>query len=111
MSTPSSPTPSGLTASGTALPTGQPAARRRSTQARRLRKIQVGLGAGVALVALAVGGVYLTARCRTRSNAKDELATAKAQTVDAAGRAGAVRRRARRRSRRSTRPSPRGRPP
>jgi hypothetical protein len=47
-------------------------------QARKVRQLRVGLGAGVAVVALAVAGVYLL-QVQNANNAKDELAKAQAQ--------------------------------
>jgi Tfp pilus assembly protein PilN len=48
--------------------------------ARRTRKVQLGLGAGVALVALAIGGFYLM-EVQDANSAQDQLATVKAQST------------------------------
>jgi Tfp pilus assembly protein PilN len=53
-------------------------------QARQMRRLQAGLGVGVALVAVAVGGVYFLA-ARSASDAKDSLqqVTARGATLTA----------------------------
>jgi Tfp pilus assembly protein PilN len=47
-------------------------------QARKLRRVQAGLGAGVAVVAVVLGGLYVT-QANAASNAKDDLAAAQAR--------------------------------
>jgi Tfp pilus assembly protein PilN len=49
-------------------------------EARRLRKTQAVLGAGLALVVVALGAVYVT-QVNDRHKAEDELATTQAETV------------------------------
>jgi Tfp pilus assembly protein PilN len=49
-------------------------------QARKLRKLQLGLGAGVAVVAVILGGLYVM-QSRDASTAADQLATVQAQTT------------------------------
>jgi Tfp pilus assembly protein PilN len=49
-------------------------------EARRARKVQLGLAAGVAVVAVAVGGVYLM-QVQNANRAKDNLASVQAQST------------------------------
>jgi Tfp pilus assembly protein PilN len=49
-------------------------------QARKLRKLQLGLGAGVALVIVAIGGFYVL-ESQNKAAAADELASVQAQTT------------------------------
>lgn len=49
-------------------------------RARKLRRVQAGLGAGVAVVAVILGGVYLT-QANAASHAKDDLAGSQARSA------------------------------
>src|SRR4051794_18388497 len=49
-------------------------------EARRLKRTQAALAGGLALVVIAMGGVYLT-QVHDKQQAENELATSKAETV------------------------------